>query len=156
MTKEKTSIIKIESKENIEKCWDVIKLLRPQLTKEAFVSSVITMMREEKYRVIVLRDQDRFIAYAGYRVMTTLHSGKIFYLDDLCTDTSYRNKGLASILLNYIKNEAENLEKDAITLDSSYDLTNAHRLYLNHSFQIIAHHFMLTIDNNSLADKKRP
>ncbi len=34
--------------------------------------------------------------------MTSLHSGNIIYIDDLCTLDEYRGKGLATKLLQYV------------------------------------------------------
>lgn len=141
------SIVDIETKEEIEKCWKVVQLLRPHISADSFLSLTSTMISNEGYKIIAVKDKNEVVAYAGYRSLTTLHSGKILYLDDLCTDAAYRNKGLATILLNQVKKKAKSLNKDAVTLDSSYDLTNAHRLYLNQSYKMVAHHFMLKMES---------
>lgn len=140
------SIVEIETKQEISDCWNVVKLLRPHLDLESFVTLTFSMVKNEGYKILVIKDKDRVIAYAGYRSLTTLHSGKILYLDDLCTDIKYRSKGLASQLLEKVKEDAKQLKKDAVTLDSSYDLTNAHRLYLNKSYKMVAHHFLSKVE----------
>lgn len=138
------SIIEVKTQDELEKCWEVVKILRPNFNKEKYVRYVSEMLREG-YQIIAAKINNEIAGYAGFRPMTTLHSGRIFYLDDLVTSPKYRKMGIGSRLLQEIKTLAQKNDKDAITLDSSIDLTPAHRLYLNHDYAMVALHFKTDI-----------
>ena len=124
----------------IEQCWEVAFLLRPHLNKNNWVSIITEMMQNEKYNLIGIMDNDKFVAFAGYRRMTSLHSGNIIYIDDLCTLESYRGKGLASQLLEYVKAIAIAENKDTVELDTGFDNNTGQKLYLKSGFKLAALH----------------
>ena len=72
--------------------------------------------------------------------MTSLHSGNIIYIDDLCTLELYRGKGLASQLLQYVKAIAVSNNKDAVVLDTNFNNNTAQKLYLKNGFEFVAVH----------------
>jgi GNAT superfamily N-acetyltransferase len=102
------------------------------------------MMQNEKYYIAGIMDDDRCVAFAGYRNMTSLHTGNIIYIDDLCTLESYRGKGLGSQLLKYVKALAISNNKDAVVLDTDFNNNTAQSVYLNSGFKLAALH--LTCD----------
>ena len=124
----------------IEQCWEVAFLLRSHLNKNNWSSMISEMMRNEKYSIAGIMDNDKVVAFAGYRIMTSLHSGNVIYIDDLCTLESYRGKGLASQLLNHVKAIAISNNKDAVVLDTNFNNNTAQKLYLNNGFQLTALH----------------
>ena len=124
----------------IQQCWEVASLLRPHLDKNNWLSIISEMMQNEKYSIAGIMDNDKFVAFAGYRIMTSLHSGNIIYIDDLCTLESYRGKGLASQLLNHVKAIAIANNKDAVVLDTNFNNNTAQKLYLKNGFQLTALH----------------
>lgn len=132
----------IETDFEIRQCWQVGALLRPHLTGDLWFSMVKEMMTNEKYRIAAILDEGKFVAFAGYRVMTTLHSGNFIYIDDLCTMESYRGKGLASQLLKYVKAVAIAGDKDAVVLDTDFINKTAQKVYLNNGFQLAALHLL--------------
>ena len=138
------SIINVETEDELKKCWEVVKILRPNFNKEKYLRYINEMMREG-YQIIAAIINNEIAGYAGFRSMTTLHSGKILYLDDLVTVSKYRKMGIGTKLLQQINVLAKEKNKEAITLDSSIDLTPAHRLYLNNHYAIVALHFKTAI-----------
>lgn len=124
----------------IEQCWEVAFLLRPHLKKENWLSMITEMMQHEKYRIAGIIDNGKCVAFAGYRDMTSLHSGNIIYIDDLCTLQSHRGKGLASQLLSHVKSIAMANNKDAVVLDTGFNNTTAQKVYLKSGFQFVAVH----------------
>lgn len=124
----------------IEQCWEVAFLLRPHLNKNNWSSMISEMMQHEKYNIAGIMDNDKVVAFAGYRTMTSLHSGNIIYIDDLCTLESYRGKGLASQLLKHVKAIAISNNKNAVVLDTNFNNNTAQKLYLNNGFQLAALH----------------
>ena len=101
---------------------------------------IAEMMLHEKYCIAGIIDNGKIVAFAGYRTMTSLHSGNIIYIDDLCTLESYRGKGLASQLLKHVETIARSSNKDAVVLDTDFNNTTAQKLYLKNGFQLAALH----------------
>lgn len=130
----------IKTDPEIQQCWEVAFLLRPHLDKNNWLPMISEMMQNEKYSIAAIMDNDKFVAFAGYRVMTSLHSGNIIYIDDLCTLESYRGKGLASQLLEHVKAIAISTHKDAVVLDTDFNNNTAQKLYLKSGFQLVALH----------------
>lgn len=115
-------------------------MLRPHLKKANWSSMILEMMQNEKYSIAGIMDNDKFVAFAGYRAMTSLHSGNIIYIDDLCTLESHRGKGLASQLLDYVKSIAISSNKDAVVLDTDFNNNTAQKVYLKNGFKFVAVH----------------
>ena len=81
------------------------------------------------------------VSFIGYRYLQYLYNGKHIYIDDLSTLPKYRGKGYADKLLQHVEEIAILKGYDVVTLDSGHQRTDAHRLYLNKGFNIVAHHF---------------
>lgn len=133
-------IKKIETELEIEQCWDVAFLLRPHLDKNKWNATIAEMMQNEKYSIAGIIDNNKVVAFAGYRKMTSLHSGNIIYIDDLCTLELYRGKGFATQLLDHVKEIALLLHKDAVVLDTAFTNNTAQKVYLKNGFELVAVH----------------
>ena len=132
------------SKEDIEKCVEVISELRPHVNAASMVA-MITEMLTEGYKLAFIEEDNIGVAAIGYRHLQFLYNGKHIYIDDLVTLPAYRGKGYAGALLDYVAAEAKANGYKTITLDSGHHRTDAHRLYLNKKFAITAHHFVKNI-----------
>jgi ribosomal protein S18 acetylase RimI-like enzyme len=139
-------IKKIETISEIEQCWDVAYVLRPHLNKNNWNATITEMMQNEKYSIAGIMDEDKVVAFAGYRVMTSLHSGNIIYIDDLCTLENYRGKGFATQLLNHVKEIAISLGKEAVVLDTGFTNNTAQKVYLKNGFELTAVHLSNRLD----------
>jgi GNAT superfamily N-acetyltransferase len=141
MSSTKTAI----SEEEILKCWEPIKALRPHLEKEKMLSMVKEMQSKEGYTLVYIEENGQAAAIIGFRRMQTLYGGKTIYIDDLSTLPVSRKKGYAGKLLDYIIDLAKKEKLDSVHLDSGHTRFDAHRLYLNKGFIISSHHFYLTL-----------
>ena len=139
----------IEKDSEIQQCWEVGSVLRPHLNKNSWSLMISEMMRNEKFFIAGIMDQGRCVAFTGYRIMTSLHSGNIIYIDDLCTLESYRGKGLASQLLEYVKSIALASNKDAVVLDTDFNNNTAQKLYLKSGFRLAALHLSCDLRKQS-------
>lgn len=142
----KQDFSKIESAqtdEEIASCFPVMKQLRAHLTdSEAFVQQIKRQM-ENGYQLAYLHNE-KICAVAGFRFLEFLAWGKILYLDDLITDSDSRNHGYGGQLLTWVIDQAKQKKCNQLHLDSGYfQRDDAHRLYLNHGFKIVAHHFAI-------------
>lgn len=124
----------------VEQCWEVAFLLRPHLDKNKWSSTISEMMQNEKYSIAGIITEEKVVAFAGYRMMTSLHSGNIIYIDDLCTLEGYRGKGFASQLLAHVRAIATSADLDAVVLDTGFDNNTAQKLYLKSGFEFSAVH----------------
>jgi GNAT superfamily N-acetyltransferase len=131
--------------EQIRSCFKIMLQLRPHLTSEqAFVSQVQRQI-QEGYHLAYIQDDGQVKALAGYRFLEFMAWGKVVYIDDLVSDAATRKKGYGSKILKWVINEAKKAKYDQVHLDSGPQRHDAHRLYLNHSFKIIGHHFALDL-----------
>lgn len=125
---------------DILKCWEVLLSLRTHLVESNFVAT-IQEMRSEGYKLAFIEEDDKAVAAVGYRYLQYLYNGKHIYIDDLSTLPAARGKGYAGKLLDYVAAKAKENGYGCVALDSGYLRTDAHRLYLNKGFTLVAHHF---------------
>lgn len=125
----------------VQKCWYVFSLLRPHLTEEVFVETVIEML-SEGYQLAYIEADGEVVSAVGFRYLQMLYNGKQIYIDDLTTSDKVRGKGYGTALLDYVIELAKANNYDCVTLDSGPSRHTAHRLYLNKGFQISSHHFV--------------
>jgi GNAT superfamily N-acetyltransferase len=133
-----------KSETDIAKCWQVLFELRPHLLAVEFVPT-ITEMISEGYQLAFIEEDGKAVAAIGYRYLQYLYNGKHIYIDDLSTLPAARGKGYAGKLLDFVEAEARAKGYTAVTLDSGHHRYDAHRLYLNKGFKIVAHHFSKTL-----------
>ena len=129
---------------DIQKCFDVLLELRPHLVQEIFVSTIQEMLAEG-YTLAFIEEEGKAVAAVGFRYLQFLYNGKHIYIDDLSTLPSFRGKGYAGKLLDFVVNTAKEKGYKAVTLDSGYQRLDAHRLYLNKGFTLNCHHFSKTL-----------
>ena len=125
---------------DIFKCREVVFELRPQLEQENLLV-IIQEMMSEGYQFAYIEVDGKAVSFIGYRYLQYLYNGKHIYIDDLSTLPKYRGKGYADKLLQHVEEIAILKGYDVVTLDSGHQRTDAHRLYLNKGFNIVAHHF---------------
>jgi len=125
-------------------CREVILSLRPHLLHTDIVAQIKEMRQRESYHLIYLTADDepsKVVAFAGFRYMQKLHSGKHIYIDDLATLPEYQGKGYASLLLRHVKALAKAAGFHSVQLDSGHLLHPAHKVYHKEGYFISAHHF---------------
>lgn len=128
------------SDNDILKCWKVMKTLRPHLEESAFLSTIREMIGEG-YMLAFIEKDNEAVSAIGFRYLQFLYNGKHIYIDDLSTLPEGRGKGYAGKLLDYVFDYAKQKGYNVVTLDSGYQRSDAHRLYLNKGFTIDSHHF---------------
>lgn len=133
-----------ETEEDLIKCFDVMKELRPHLTLESFVS-LIAEMKKETYRLVFIEENGLVMSACGFRYLTTLFEGRYIYIDDLSTLPIARGKGFGGALFDFVVNLAKTEGLSAVHLDSGHQRFDAHRLYLNKGMKIVYHHFRLEL-----------
>lgn len=136
-------IQQISTVEQIQSCYEVMFQLRPHLIDEqAFIEQVQRQIAEG-YQLASYQEDGQVMAVAGFRFLEFLAWGKVLYIDDLITNSEARKNGYGGKLLKWIIEQAKQMNCDQVHLDSGPQRHDAHRLYLNHGFKIIGHHFAL-------------
>jgi predicted GNAT family N-acyltransferase len=147
-TLDATKIQLATNPERIQSCYKVMHQLRPHLISEqAFVDQVQRQI-QEGYHLAYVLDGDQVKVLAGFRFLEFLAWGKVLYIDDLISDIAVRRNGHGNTLLKWVVGEAKKAKCDQVHLDSGPQRHDAHRLYLNHGFKIIGHHFTLDLKEN--------
>lgn len=126
--------------------WPVVAQLRPAFDEDRFVAQALRQLGAG-YRATVLYDADGVPrAYAGWRVLEFLASGRHVYVDDLVTDAAARSQGLGAALLDWLKDEARRLGCTRLQLDSGTQRKDAHAFYLREGLRIEGFHFGIALD----------
>lgn len=136
-------ILFAESEEDIRGCYPVMRQLRPHLDDEQKFIAQVKRQIEEGYNLAYLQEGGRVRALAGFRFLEFLAWGRVLYIDDLISDSATRKNGHGGKLLKWVIQQAKDASCDQVHLDSGPQRHDAHRLYLNHGFKIIGHHFAL-------------
>ena len=140
-----TIINKAKTISEIQACYPIMRELRPHLTNiEGFLDQVKRQLAAG-YQLAYIHEEDKIRAVAGFRFLEFLAWGKVLYIDDLVTDSEKRNQGHGGQLLKWVIERAKEEQCDQVHLDSGPHRHEAHKLYLNHGFKIIGHHFALTL-----------
>ncbi|AUH51179.1 GNAT family N-acetyltransferase [Chromobacterium sp. ATCC 53434] len=126
--------------QEIERCFAVMRQLRPHLRADAFVAAVRAQMAEG-YQLAFLQDGDAIACVAGFRLQRTLIAGRSLYVDDLATDEAARSHGHGAAMMAWLRRLALAEGCGEIHLDSGVQRHRAHRFYLNRDMDIVAHHF---------------
>lgn len=124
----------------IQACWPVMHALRPHLLEGEFLSLIRDMMAGG-YTLAYVQEDGTAVAAIGYRYLHKLHDGRQVYIDDLSTLPEHRGKGYASLLLDFVRRQAEQAGCGCVTLDSGPARHDAHRLYLNKGYRMTSTHF---------------
>lgn len=139
-----------ETNSQIAACVDVMRQLRPHLTDaDAFVARV-RVQQANGYMLAALRDDGIVRAVAGYRFIENLYSGRVLYVDDLVTDAACRSAGHGAALLDWLIAEARARQCQTFELDSGVQRFGAHRFYLLHRMDIVAHHFRMRLTESGV------
>ena len=137
-------VLTANSKEDLCKCFEVMKELRPHHNLESFLTTM-EQMQKEGYHLLYLEDEGRPVCVAGFRFTTTLYDGLIIDFDDFVTIAAARGKGYAGHLFDHLLGIAIERSIKTIHLNSNHLRFNAHRFYLNKKMKIIAHHFRMEV-----------
>ena len=103
-----TEIIRAQSKNDLERCFPVMKELRMNLSFEDYMDLYEQAHAKDGYEIVALQKDQKILAVMGYRILYDYVHGKHLYVDDLVSTTTERSKGFGAQLLNY----AEQVDKE--------------------------------------------
>jgi len=128
----------------IAACYPVMAELRPHLTADEFVPTVLHLMNTTGFQLACL-DDDGIKAVAGFRVSEWLHAGKYLEIEDLVAASSARSKGYGGQLFDWLLAHAASRSCRQLRLLSGIRRTDAHRFYLRKGMTIEAHYFSVNV-----------
>lgn len=139
-------LIKIVETENeIENCYAVMRELRPHLSLENFVAQVKRQMKNSNFRLVYLEENSEIKAVGGIRIAEWLANGKSLEIEDLISKENERSKGYGGALFDWIVEYAKRENCSQVKLVSHVKRFGAHRFYLNKRMDIVAHYFALEL-----------
>lgn len=97
----------VQDRVALERCYPVMKELRPHLTFEDYLSVYAQSHVSDGYEIVAIEDNDRIVAVMGYRFLSDYVRGRHVYVDDLVATEGSRSKGLGAELLKYAENVAK-------------------------------------------------
>ena len=130
-----------ETAEEIERCFPVMRQLRPLLVEAEFVER-IGAQQAQGFRLALLEDDDAVVAVAGFRVQEMLATGRTLYVDDLVTDAAARSQGHGKAMLDWLMAYARGAGCATFSLDSGTHRQEAHAFYFREGMRVTSFHFM--------------
>ena len=104
----KNRIFVVKNKNDLERCYPVMKELRPHLSFEDYIAIYNDSHATDGYEIVALEDQGQILALMGYRFLSDFVRGKHVYIDDLVSTEKARSRGLGAELLNFAEEIAQN------------------------------------------------
>lgn len=98
----------VKTKADLERCFPVMKELRPHLNIERYIQIYNEAHAADGYEIVAIEEDGKILALMGYRLLSDFVRGKHIYIDDLISSESARSKGYGAKLLQY----AESLSKE--------------------------------------------
>ena len=128
----------------IERCFPVMRQLRPALVAEEFVPR-IQRQQAEGYQLAFAEQDGLMVACAGFRVQTMLATGKTMYVDDLVTEVALRSQGHGEAMVQWLIARAREAGCATFSLDSGTHRQEAHAFYFRQRMRVTSFHFALPL-----------
>ena len=122
-------IFTVQSHADLERCFPVIKELRPHLSFEDYVRIYEQAHKHDAYQLVAIEDGKNILAVMGYRFLWDFVRGKHLYIDDLVSTERFRSQGLGAVLLKYAESIASQSDCKALRLSAVFENTHALRFY---------------------------
>jgi GNAT superfamily N-acetyltransferase len=134
---------------DIASTFAVMHQLRTKLVESEYVALVRKQQQTAGYLLAYVREADRVVAAAGFKVSCSLAWGDFVYIDDLVTDANTRSQGHGTELMKWIADYGRQRGCKELHLDSGVQRFAAHRFYLRERMDITCHHFAMSIASPS-------
>ncbi len=105
-----------KNRSDLEKCFPIMKELRPHLKYEEYLAIYDEAHRRDGFEIVAIEENNQILAVMGYRILFDYVRGKHIYIDDLVSSESVRSKGLGAELLKYAEGVAKDLNCKTLRL----------------------------------------
>lgn len=106
----------VRTQNDLEKCFAVIKELRPHLSLTEYLEIYAEAHKSNGYEIVAIEEEGNVVAAMGYRILFDYVRGKHLYIDDLVSTEKSRSKGLGAKLLKYAESVAKELKCKSLRL----------------------------------------
>jgi ribosomal protein S18 acetylase RimI-like enzyme len=131
----------IDSDQDYQASFDVMRELRPHLTDVATFAAQARRQAEHGYRLLGVWQDDQVKALAGYRLQENLLYGRFLYVDDLVTAADARRHGLGATLIDALRDEARKQGCTNFVLDTALSNALGQRFYYRQGLLALGMHF---------------
>lgn len=100
-------IFTVKDRNDLERCFPVMKELRPHLSFEEYIAIYDESHSADGYQIVAIEGEGQILAVMGYRFLSDYVRGKHVYVDDLVSTEKARSQGLGAELLRFAENIAE-------------------------------------------------
>lgn len=122
-------IVVARTKLDLERCFPIIKELRPNLSLNDYMSIYEQAHKDDGYEIVAIEEKDNILAVMGYRILHDFIRGKHIYIDDLVSTEKIRSKGLGAELLGYAEKVAKELSCNGLRLCTGLDNERGMKFY---------------------------
>jgi len=99
-------IFTAKSKTDLERCFPILKELRPHLSFEDCIAIYNDSHLADGYEIVAIEQEREIVAVMGYRFLSDFVRGKHVYVDDLVSTEKARSLGLGAELLRFAEDIA--------------------------------------------------
>ncbi len=131
----------LDSEAALAASFDLMRVLRPHLTRPATYVAQVARQTEQGYRLLAAWDTERIVGLAGYRELENLLYGRFIYVDDLVVSPELQRSGLGARLLSAVRDEAVQRQCDHFVLDTGLHMPLAQRFYFRQGLLARGMHF---------------
>ena len=129
----------IDLDEDLERSFPVIAQLRTTIDYPTFRERV-SIQSTEGYRLVMMEDDDKIVAVAGFRMLHCLPLGRFMYIDDFVTAEENRKHGVGRALFQWLEDHARKEGCAAIQLDSGLQRVAAQKFYAAMKMEMTCNH----------------
>lgn len=122
-------IFVIKDKNDLDRCFPIMKELRPHLTIESFFAIYDQAHSSDGYEIVGAEIDGKILAVMGYRFLSDYVRGKHVYIDDLVSTESARSQGLGAELLKFAEEIAQNNNCAALRLCTGIENERGAKFY---------------------------
>ena len=131
-------IKKIQSSQDLELAYLVMKELRQDLSYSDFLEIYEKAHAESGYEILALEQDQAIVALVGFRVLHDFVHGKHLYIDDLVSTKEKRSQGFGAKLLLHAEEIAKNLNCRGLRLCTGIENEAGKKFYENNKWNLRA------------------
>lgn len=125
----KQRIFTVKDRNDLERCFPVMKELRPHLSYEEYIAIYDESHAADGYQIVAIEQSGQIVAVMGYRFLSDFVRGKHVYVDDLVSTEASRSQGLGADLLNYAEEIAHQNNCRSLRLCTGIENARAIKFY---------------------------
>jgi GNAT superfamily N-acetyltransferase len=135
-------IKRLQTIEELLDTYPLVRLVKPEMNRENFCHIQTEAFKEGYQCIGALTREQTLVGMCGYWVRHRFCSMKVLHIDSIIAADHMQGKGIGSVLMDWVTEEARALKCDHIALDTYIERKEAHSFYLKHHFGVQGLHFM--------------